>query len=645
MSLWCLTIISVLTIVGHVKCWKHHKHLAREQRLKQNVESLLVALERRGDEDPKYYNEDEGSRWMAETNEELRQWDSLRSLASWSFTTNITNETMNTLLLVDKEYSEWYLERRAEALKFKSRHFGPDLQRQFSLFALTSDAKEPNVREKLNRLNADMETLYNTATVCGLPGHSDCLPLEPELDDLMAQSRDPAVLKAAWKGWRDAAGRPMRDMYRQFVDALNIGAVQNGYRDYGEAWRQDLFYDTQDLQRIVEALWRELRPLYLHLHAYVRRRLRETYGEPVMGNDGTIPAHVLGNMWSQNWMEIYPLVTPFPEASADKSHVDATLKTKYDQVGLFRLAEAFYASMGLYNMTEKFWRYSMILRPADRKVQCHASAFDMFSLDDFRIKMCTEVSENYMETVHHEMGHVEYYMAYQHQPAVYRDGANCAFHEAIGDTISLSVMSSTHMKLLGLDSGSPGDKYKESINDLLKAALNKIGFLPFGLLVDRWRWQVFSQQTTSSNYNRDWWQLRLDLQGIKAPVPRSEDDFDPGAKFHVPSNSPYICYFVSFVAQFQFYKSLCEASGHTGPLHQCDFYGSKQAGDKFKHMLELGASLPWQDAMKVLTGTRQISASALLEYFRPLRDWLEKDNALHNENPGWEGATINWRRH
>nr|KAG5705667.1 hypothetical protein BaRGS_026606 [Batillaria attramentaria] len=527
----------------------------------------------------------EAEQWMAKTNDKLLQWKSLRALASWNFVTNITNDTTDMVLIVEEEFSKWFLETREEGLKFHTRDFHPDLQRQFGLFTQSSDAKEAGVRKKIEKLLTDMQTIYNTATVCP-PGHGnkdkDCKPLEPDLQDLMAQSRDPDTLKAAWEGWHNAAGRPMRDMYRQFVEASNHGAVQNGYEDYGDAWRQELFYDTQDLQSMVDNLWYELRPLYLQLHAYVRRRLKQHYGEDVIGSDGTIPAHVLGNMWAQNWIAIYPLVVPYPEASEDTGHVDEALKSKYNVMELFRLAEAFYVSMGLFNMTDKFWQNSMFVKPDDRKVQCHASAEDLLSPGDFRIKMCTEVNSNYLETVHHEMGHVEYFMAYAHQPAIYRDGANCAFHEAIGDTISLSVQSRTHLHFLGLDSGSSVDKEKQTINDLLKMALFKVGFLPFGLLVDKWRWHVFSNHTTPDTYNRDWWQLRLDLQGIRAPVPRSENDFDPGAKFHVPSNSPYICYFVSFVTQFQFYKALCEASGHTGPLHLCDFYGSTDAGAKFK---------------------------------------------------------------
>ncbi|XP_025082745.1 angiotensin-converting enzyme-like isoform X2 [Pomacea canaliculata] len=654
-----LAVSALLSLVAGnvVGAGRHPKQTfsSGERRLLRNLVTLLkndpdLAHDVSADDGDS--QEEMAEKWMMKTNKELIEWNRAGSLANWEFVTNFTDETRQKMLSVESNRSRWYQSALSEGKQFETNHFRPDLRRQIEMFVFNSESDDPAVEDEIRAIQSEMETIYSTAKVCfpedkggaARKGKNKCLSLEPDLVSIMAQSRNPILLLIYWANWRDVSGRPIRRLYERFVELLNVGAKQNGFADFGAAWRKELFFDSDNLNDMTSHLWSQLRPLYLHLHAYVRRRLREHYGVKFVGEDGTIPAHLLGNMWAQNWENIYSLVVPYPEVDRDFSSADRIIQRKYDVMGLFRLAEDFFVSIDLFNMTKIFWEKSMLVKPPNRDVQCHASAEDMFAPGDFRIKMCTEVSESYLETIHHEMGHVEYFMAYSHLPPLYRDGANCAFHEAIGDTIALSVMSRTHQRVLGLDTTQPGaDDYKRSINDLMKMALYKIGFLPFGLLVDRWRWNVFSNVTKLDNLNRDWWQLRLDLQGVRSPIPRSEDDFDPGSKFHIPSNSPYICYFVSTVVQFQFYKAMCEASGHEGSLHECDFYRSPPAGRLLKRLLELGASRPWQEALQKMTGSREISASALLEYFRPLEKWLKFNNDLYNEKLGWKGAKINWK--
>ncbi|KAK7093090.1 angiotensin-converting enzyme-like [Littorina saxatilis] len=657
-ALWSLLLVAVLLQqVRDVTCVRYD----RQQHLQQYGPQLNALIRLLDDLEHKrdtlavdYSDEDAGRQWMEQANEVSREWRHTSAVLEYDFITNITDHNQQRMLENSKKFSEWSKSSLTEGRKFRYHHFrSRDLRRQFRLY--TQSLLEENSRRaaEVDEIQSMMEKKYNTATVCmtdaarqlqGNHGNTKCVPLEPDLQDLMAQSRDPEVLKEAWLGWREAAAGGQKQRYARFVSLLNQEAVENGYPDFGEAWRQEQFLDNTDVIKMTSDLWEELRPLYMQIHAYVRRKLRERYGTEVVGSDGAIPAHLLGNMWAQEWRNIYPLVTPYPQESQSTQDFDDLLKEKYDVKGLFNLAEQFYASMGLFNMTDSFWERSMFVKPADREVQCHPSAMDLLKRDDFRIKMCTEVNKEYLQTVHHEMGHVEYFMAYQHQPTVYRDSANCAFHEAIGDTIALSVLSKTHLQSLGLYRPGGGDEERETINELMNIALNKVTFFPFGLTVDRWRWGVFSNVTTPDTYNRDWWKLRLDLQGVRSPVPRSEEDFDPVAKFHVASNTPYICYFVCHVVQFQFLKALCDASGHKGPLQLCDFGGSHAAGTLFKRFMAAGVSRPWQDILEEFTGSREISAQPILEYFRPLHDWLKADNELHQEPLGWSQATVNWRQ-
>jgi hypothetical protein len=386
-------------------------------------------------------------------------------------------------------------------------------------------------------------------------------------------------------------------------------------------------------------MWRQVAPLYYQLHAYVRRRLRETYGPERVTEGGAIPAHLLGNMWAQQWDGLYDLLIPYPNATLPD--VTASLKEKgFTPRRMFELADNFYQSLGMEPMTAEFWNRSILEKPRDgRKLVCHPSSINMFDRNDFRIRMCTEVTDHDLFTIHHEMGHVQYFMNYRHLPVLLQDGANSAFHEAVGDTVYYSVATPQHLAAIGLvPKLEATDEY--DINFLMRQALLKIPLLPFSLLVDKWRWSVFRGDTPPERYNQEWWKLRFDYQGVKPPVSRDEGDFDPGAKFHIPDNTPYIRYYISTVLQVQFHKALCEAmweETHSADraLHHCDIYRSRAAGERFRSMLSLGAAVPWRDALQTLTGHRQLDIRPLVDYYKPLYDWLVQNNAAHAQTVGW----------
>jgi peptidyl-dipeptidase A len=442
-----------------------------------------------------------------------------------------------------------------------------------------------------------------------------------DLSNILARSRDPKEMEEAWAGWHSIA-RPMKADFVRFVELQNKGARQLGFKDTGALWRSKYDMAPDAFAKEVDRLWGQMKPLYLSLHAYVRKRLRETYGPDVVPEKGPIPAHLLGNMWAQQWGNIEPLVAP---KDADPGFdLTARLKEKkIDELEMVRYGERFFTSLGFEPLPKTFWERSLFVKPKDREVVCHASAWDVDNDNDLRIKMCIEINAEDFTTIHHELGHNFYQRAYNQKPFLFRDSANDGFHEAIGDTIALSITPS-YLKKIGLiDQEPPASK---DIGLLLRMALDKIAFLPFGLLVDQYRWKIFSGEITPAQYNQAWWDLRLKYQGIAPPRARTEGDFDAAAKYHVAANVPYTRYFLAHIQQFQFHRALCQAAGQTGPLNRCSIYGSKEAGARLQAMLSLGVSRPWPDAMEALTGSRQMDATAILDYFAPLQKWLDEQN-------------------
>uniref|UniRef100_A0A8B9KXM6 Angiotensin-converting enzyme n=1 Tax=Astyanax mexicanus TaxID=7994 RepID=A0A8B9KXM6_ASTMX len=496
---------------------------------------------------------------------------------------------------------------------------------------LTNENSLQQVRDSLyNTILSQMDNIYSTAKVCPKP--EECWALEPELKEILANSQSYKKLLYAWEGWHNVSGIPLKDLYPEFVQLSNNASVMDGFDDTGAYWRS--WYESPTFEQDLENLFKQLQPLYQNLHAFVRRKLYDFYGPKYINLKGPIPAHLLGNMWSQTWNNIYNMMIPFP----DKPNVDVTnamVEKNYNATHMFRVAEEFFTSLGLKEMPQKFWDKSMLEKPDDgREVVCHASAWDFYNREDFRIKQCTIVTMEQLFTVHHEMGHVEYYLQYKDQPVSFRRGANPGFHEAVGDVLSLSVSTPKHLHTIGLLDTLPNDN-ETDINYLLKMALEKIAFLPFGYLIDQWRWGVFSGRTPPERYNAEWWYLRTKYQGICPPVRRTEEHFDPGAKYHIPGNTPYIRYFVSFILQFQFHQKLCQEAGHTGPLHTCDIYRSTQAGAVLEKVLQAGSSKPWTEVLQEALGTNKMDAAALMEYFLPVTTWLEEQNRLTGETLGW----------
>jgi Oligoendopeptidase F len=569
--------------------------------------------------------------FVARVNRELAELGREAAAAGFTQATYITPDTQFLNAKATERYLAYISEAVEQAKRYEGRQLSPEVERSLMLLKLNVAAPappDPEKRAELARLAAQLEAMYGEGKYCP-NGADSCMNLT-DLEEILATSRDYAKLQEAWTGWHDV-GAQMREPYARFVELANEGARALGFADLGVMWRAGYDMSPEEFDKEAERLWQQVKPLYDELHCYARSRLAKVYGEERVPAGRPIPAHLFGNMWAQQWNKIYDdILKPYPKASIESA--DRGLqRQKWDAVRITRSAESFYTSIGFPQLPQVFWERSMLTRPRDREVVCHASAWDMDDKDDVRIKMCIRPTEEDLFTVYHELGHVYYFMMYAHQPYLFQGGAHDGFHEAIGDTVNLSV-TPRYLAQIGLV--SPVKPSREAvINQQMKMAAEKIAFLPFGRLIDQWRWKVFSGEITPQNYNSAWWELRQRYQGIAPPVERTEADFDPGAKYHIPGNTPYTRYFLSFILQFQFHKALCEAAGHKGPLHECSVFQSREAGERFAKMLSLGASQPWQDTLEELTGTRQMDASAIIEYFQPLMSWLEEHNA--GQKCGW----------
>jgi peptidyl-dipeptidase A len=550
--------------------------------------------------------------------------------AAWVEETYITDDSVALLAEANDRFIARQTALIGEARRFDGLTLPPDAARKLLLLKRSVTLAAPSdeaLRAETTQTAAELDAAYGRGKYCPDTDPAHCMGID-ELDVKMAQSRDPKELATLWAGWQ-AIGAPMKPNYARLAKLSNQGARELGFADTGALWRSQYDMTPDQFQAEIERLWTQVEPLYRELHTYVRHKLIQKYGDAARRPDGMIPGHLLGNMWAQEWGNIYDVVAP-PSGPLPYD-LGAILKARNtDAPQLVRYGEGFYKSLGFDPLPDTFWKRSMLAHPRDRDVVCHASAWDIDEQRDVRIKACFQPTADDFVTVHHELGHNYYQMAYRNQPFFFRGGANDGFHEAIGDSIALNV-TPDYLKKLGLIDQIPPPS--ADIPLLLHTALDKIAFLPFGLLIDKWRWQVYSGQVTPEHYNSAWWALREKYQGIAPPVARTEADFDPGAKYHIPGNVPYMRYFLARVYQFQFYRAMCQAAGYQGPLNRCSVYGSKEAGARLNAMLELGRSKPWPEALKAMTGSDKADASAIVEYFQPLMDWLKEQNK--GETEGW----------
>ncbi|XP_078415661.1 angiotensin-converting enzyme 2 [Cetorhinus maximus] len=568
------------------------------------------------------------------------------SLASWEYNINITNENALKMNLVGGKWSEYYQKASNDSSKFKISEI-KDKEIKLQLRMLQdkgSGVLSPKELTRLNRIQNEMATIYGTGTVCSSSEPSQCMELEPGLTKLMATSKDYNERLWAWEGWRVNVGKKLRPLYEGYVELKNKSAKMNGYEDYGDYWRgnyetDDLgeyAYSRKDLLRDVENLFQEIKPLYQELHAYVRAKLRDTFGPEHISATGCLPAHLLGDMWGRFWGNLYPWSIPYP-LQDDIDVTSEMVKQGWNPKEMFQKADTFFQSLGLQPMNDYFWNNSMIEKPTDgRKVVCHPTAWDMGNGVDFRIKMCTEVNMENFLTAHHEMGHIQYDMEYAHQPYLFRDGANEGFHEGVGEIMSLSAATPMYLKSLGLLPDTFIEKNETDINFLLKQALTIVGTLPFTYMMEEWRWKMFQGRIPKNKWMKKFWEMKREMVGVVEPLPHDETYCDPAALYHISNDYSFIRYYTRTFYQFQFHEALCRKANHKGELHKCAITNSTAAGKALSDMLKLGKSQSWTRALKQVTGETKMNAAPLLKYFQPLTDWLEKNNAEAGRTIGWD---------
>jgi peptidyl-dipeptidase A len=567
--------------------------------------------------------------FLANAEAELERLGQLNERMGWVLQNFITEDTEFLAARTDEQFTAAKVEIASAAAGFIGvEGLDDDTVRKLNMLLTDIIIPAPMDAAKtteLAEIGAKLKGLYGRGSYCRENG--ECLALG-ELEDIMAASRDPDELLEIWEGWRTVSP-PMKELYARQVDLSNEGAAELGFDNLGAMWRSAYDMDPADFPAELDRLWAQVSPLYEALQCHVRARLEEVYGSEIVPPGKPIPAHLLGNMWAQSWENIYDLVAP-PQTQTAYDLTAILENGGFDAIRMVKTGEAFFSSLGFAPLPETFWTRSLFVKPADRDVVCHASAWDIDEQDDLRIKMCIDVNAEDFKTIHHELGHNYYYRAYKGQSYLWRASANDGFHEALGDTISLSI-TPEYLAQLGLL-----DEVPDASGDLgllMNQALETIAFLPFGLLVDQWRWKVFAGEVGPDGYNDLWWQLREQYQGVGAPNDRPADAFDPGAKFHVPANMPYTRYFLSYILNFQFHRALCAIAGNQGPIHRCSIYGSKAAGERLNAMLEMGRSRPWPEALEALTGSPEMDATAILDYFAPLQAWLDEQNA--GRQCGW----------
>uniref|UniRef100_A0A1A9VXA1 Angiotensin-converting enzyme n=1 Tax=Glossina austeni TaxID=7395 RepID=A0A1A9VXA1_GLOAU len=584
----------------------------------------------------------EALKFFERENELMRLRKRKENLAAFKYSTDLTEENRQAMIEVASQNAKENKEL-AESIKkiFKYDQItDPCLKRQAVILSdIGADVLDPENFVTLQNAISKMHTNYASTKVCSFENPNLCsMSLEPHIQGKLGQSRDPEELEHYWTEWHNKAGTPMRKQFTKYVELTRMAAKLNSYDSYADYWKH--YYEDPDFENNVRAVYKAILPFYQQLHGYVRHRLFQHYGPDVIAVKGNIPIHLLGNMWGQQWDNVMDLLTPYPNAPT----IDVTGEMKrqgYTVKKMFQLGDEFFQSMGLRALPSSFWELSMLEKPDKRSAVCHASAWDFYGDSDVRIKMCTEVNAHYLYVVHHELGHIQYYLQYEHMPTPFRGAANPGFHEAVGDVIALSVGTPKHLHAIGLSNVDRSNE-QSRINELFRLALKKVVFLPFAYAMDKFRYAVFRDELREEYWNVNFWQIRSALCGLEPPIERTERDFDPPAKYHISADVEYLRYFAAHIFQFQFHKAMCLKAGEyepgnpEKPLDNCDIYKSKEAGNAFSDFLSSGNSKHWKEILEDFTGDTEMNPSALLEYFDPLNKWLIAENRKMSVSVGWD---------
>ncbi len=568
--------------------------------------------------------------FIVRAEQELTLADAANQRAQWVNQTNLNEDTNWLAARASERFTAVQMNLARTAATYRSRDIDPIIARKLALLAVAVRSPAPPSSDQAGQW-ADLRTRlvarYNQQRV--VDGER-MLGSYGEVRHAMETTRDPEALLHLWHEWH-AVGHDLEDDYARYVALSRQGAQSLGFHDVGELWRSVYDMSPTEMAADTERLWAEIRPLYAALHCHTRAALSKAYGAGVQAPAGPIRIELTRNPMGMYWVGAYDLLaTGLPTPGYDLDHLLESHPSSGE--ALAHYADRFWTSTGLPAMPASFWTRSLFDKPSDRTVACSGSAAIVGDPTDVRLKMCVGNNALDFSTVHHEVGHAVYALAYQEQPYLFRGAANDAFHEAVADLGALSI-TPAYLQAIGIITPAEALGADQDLGLLLRMALQRVTFLPFSLIVDRWRWQVYAGAVPPAQYDATWWSLVAQYQGLMPGETRPEGSFDIAALPHITSDISYIRYFYAYLIEFQLFKAACDAAGWTGPLHRCSLYGNAAAGAHLRPMLAMGASRPGADALEAGTGARRVSAEGLLAYFAPLRAYLDAQN--QERQCGW----------
>jgi peptidyl-dipeptidase A len=454
------------------------------------------------------------------------------------------------------------------------------------------------------RIQAEAE---QTEKLFGFEFKLDVLPVTTnEVDRVLRESANESVRLAAWEGSKEV-GKGLKQGLANLVRLRNASVQALGYKDYFEYQVSDYGMTVREMMELMRRFARELRPLYRELHTWARHELARRYGKPVPEE---LPAHWLPNRWGQSWSELVSV------AGLDLNPV---LKAKEPE-WLIRQAEEFYKSLGFAALPASFWEKSTLYPlPKDSpfKKNNHASAWHIDLERDVRCLMSVEPNADWWETTHHELGHIYYYLEYARPevPPLLREGANRAFHEAVGSLLGMASMQKPFLQGRGLVAA---DARTDEVQALLKEALDHVVFIPFSTgTMTHFEHDLYVEGLPIGEYNARWWRYVREFQGIEPPSPRGEEYCDAASKTHINDDAAqYYDYAISYIVLHQLHRHIAKRILRQDPRHT-DYFGRREVGEFLRGVLRLGATRDWREVMREAIG-EEVSARAMLEYFDPL---------------------------
>jgi peptidyl-dipeptidase A len=465
------------------------------------------------------------------------------------------------------------------------------------------------VKARIAAETAQTEKLYGFAFTM------DGKPLTPnDIDDGLKNEKDLAKRRKIWEASKEV-GKALRPGLVELRDLRNKSVQPLGYHDFFSYMASEYGMTTAELAATIDQINRDLRPLFRELHTWTRYELARRYGQPV---PDLIPADWLPNRWGQDWSML---------VDVPGFDLDAQIKTK-PAAWCVEQAERFYVSLGFQKLPQSFWEKSSlypVAADAGFKKNTHASAWHIDLDHDVRSLMSIEPDTEWYETTHHELGHIYYYLSYSRPevPLLLRDGANRAYHEAIGSMMGLAAQQPRFVHAIGFESSGPKP---DPTQLLLKEALNYAVFIPWSAgTMFMFEKELYYDDLAPEQWNKRWWELTAKYQGIAPPTPRGEEFCDAATKTHINDDpAAYYDYALSFVLLFQIHDHIAREILHEDP-HDTSYFGRKEVGAFLKSILEPGASVDWKALLVEKTGS-PLSAKPMLRYFEPLMGWLKEQN-------------------